>query len=90
MEWPRFAPCRSACTCSLPEPPGDRQRISKLDRARWAPLPYSALVSTCLACQLTCYLARDYGDGQRGLAGGNSLKGNRLRRQHAKHVQLIN
>jgi len=42
---------------------------------------------TCLACQLTCYLARDYGDGLRGLAGSNSLKGNRLRRQHAKHVR---
>jgi len=25
---PGFAQCRSACTCSLPKPPGDGQRIS--------------------------------------------------------------
>ena len=28
MGLPGFARCRSACTCSLPKPPGDGQRIS--------------------------------------------------------------
>ncbi len=59
----------------------------RLERASRGQIRFPAFENrTCSACQLTCCLARDYGDRLRGLADGNSLKSNRLRRHHPKDV----